>query len=340
MIWLDNARVAAIFAVVWLHVAAAVVTKSGVGSPYWWIGNGYDALVRWCVPVFVMISGALLLDPSRRESLSEFYQKRMARIVWPILFWTVFFLLFTLLKGKVKGEPIGVLDVLGKLGQGRPYYHMWFLYMIVFLYLFTPFFRMVVAACSRHELLLLIGAGFLLAASKLIFSCWLAEPDRFFPVWFLNYVPYFFLGYWIRTDGRTDSWRGCVPLLAGVVLLCGLLTMGGLWAGAIYRDVELGMYFYGYLSLTVIPMSVAMLYWLKRWQSPIINVELTRKLSLLSFGVYLTHPIMLDMATFFGLGPQRIHPIVAIPLLGVLAFGASLLLSWVIDKIPLLRRIV
>ena len=336
MIWLDNARIAAIFAVVWLHVAAALVTKTELGSGYWWIGNGYDAAVRWSVPVFVMISGALLLDPARRDSLSDFYHKRMARIVWPILFWSAFFLLFSLLKGQIKGEPLSGMDLLGKLGQGRPYYHMWFLYMIVFLYLFTPFFRMVVAACSRRELAFLIGAGLLLAAGKSIFSSWLAEPDQFFPVWFLNYVPYFFLGYWIRTDAR----RPAIPILAGVVLLCVLMTMFGFWWLANYRNLELGMYCYGYLSLTVIPMSVAMMYWLKAWQNPIFSAAVTQKLSLLSFGVYLTHPIMLDMATFFGFGPQRIHPLLAVPLLALLAFGASLLLSWLISQLPLLRRVV
>jgi surface polysaccharide O-acyltransferase-like enzyme len=336
MIWLDNARIAAIFAVVWLHVAAAVVTKSELGSVNWWVGNGYDAMVRWCVPVFVMISGALLLDPARKESLSDFYQKRMARIVWPILFWTVFFLLFSLLKGKIKGEPLSLMDLLAKLSSGRPYYHMWFLFMILFLYLFTPFFRMVVASCSRRELTWLIVAGFALASANSIFGNLFADPSRFFPNWFLFYTPYFFIGYWIRTDPR----RGSTPLLAGGVVLCIALTTYLYWAVAQYHSPEMAKYFYDYLSLTVIPMALCMMYLFKKWDKPIISADLTKKLSLLTFGVYLTHPIMLDIATFLGFGPQRIHPLQAVPLLGVLAFAASLGLSWLISQIPGLRRIV
>ena len=86
MIWLDAARVAAIVAVVLLQVSASVVTQAPLGSTVWWVGNGYDALVRWCVPVFVMVSGALLLDARKTESLATFFRKRAARIGLPLLF--------------------------------------------------------------------------------------------------------------------------------------------------------------------------------------------------------------------------------------------------------------
>ena len=67
MVWLDNSRIIAILAVVFLHVSAGVVTESVIGTESWWVGNLYDSLVRWCVPVFVMISGAVLLDHSKKK---------------------------------------------------------------------------------------------------------------------------------------------------------------------------------------------------------------------------------------------------------------------------------
>jgi surface polysaccharide O-acyltransferase-like enzyme len=39
LIWLDNSRIAAIFAVVFLHIAARVVMISSFGSASWWAGN-------------------------------------------------------------------------------------------------------------------------------------------------------------------------------------------------------------------------------------------------------------------------------------------------------------
>jgi len=99
MIWLDNSRIVAIYAVVFLHVSAAVVLGNEVGTEYWWIGNIYDSAMRWCVPTFVMISGALLLDPDKQEDLKTFYAKRLSRILIPILFWSAFFSIFGLCEG-------------------------------------------------------------------------------------------------------------------------------------------------------------------------------------------------------------------------------------------------
>ena len=57
MVWLDNSRIIAIFAVVVLHAAVSPVVDTPFGSTDWWAGNLINAFSRWCVPVFVMISG-------------------------------------------------------------------------------------------------------------------------------------------------------------------------------------------------------------------------------------------------------------------------------------------
>ena len=141
VVWLDNSRIVAVFAVILLHTAGIVVNESDLGSEYWWIGNLYDSLVRWCVPVFLMVSGALLLDPNKDEDLGTFYIKRASRILVPVLFWSAFFLLWAI----VKGNLASLADLSARLLSGKPHYHMWFLYMIVPLYLFAPFFRKIVA---------------------------------------------------------------------------------------------------------------------------------------------------------------------------------------------------
>ena len=124
MIWLDAARVAAIVAVVLLHVSASVVTQAPLGSTVWWVGNGYDALVRWCVPVFVMVSGALLLDARKTESLATFYRKRAARIALPLLFWSVVYVLWNY---RHAWDQLRPADVLHSVARGWPHYHLWFL---------------------------------------------------------------------------------------------------------------------------------------------------------------------------------------------------------------------
>lgn len=74
LFWLDNIRAVSTIAVVILHVAAPILYKYGeITEENWNIGNFYDGMVRFCVPVFFMLSGALLL--SKDYELSYFLKK-------------------------------------------------------------------------------------------------------------------------------------------------------------------------------------------------------------------------------------------------------------------------
>ena len=93
LFWIDLIRVIASLGVIVIHVAADVITEWGaVPQGWWWTTHLYDSLVRGCVPVFIMVSGALLL-PSQ-ETLAEFFRKRFHRVMIPFLVWTVIYLLW------------------------------------------------------------------------------------------------------------------------------------------------------------------------------------------------------------------------------------------------------
>src|SRR5690606_39050828 len=91
---LDAARWLAALAVVLLQCAAQAVSDADAyGSRDWLAANLYDSAVRWCVPVFVMVSGALMLDGNKPLEARQFYARRAARICAPLIFWTVFYLI-------------------------------------------------------------------------------------------------------------------------------------------------------------------------------------------------------------------------------------------------------
>ena len=79
----DFLRVIASIAVVWLHVSSTVVIKNpDVHGLTWWVGSFANAFSRWCVPLFVMVSGALLLSESSNDAVSVFYKKRAVPVVF------------------------------------------------------------------------------------------------------------------------------------------------------------------------------------------------------------------------------------------------------------------
>ena len=87
--WMDMLRIAAILAVVVIHSVGYATKQSGTGwhSAWWWGANLLNSACLWCVPVFVMVSGALLLDPARRVSSGAFLKRRAVRIGLPLAFW-------------------------------------------------------------------------------------------------------------------------------------------------------------------------------------------------------------------------------------------------------------
>ena len=65
-LYADILRVSAIVGVVFLHVAAQIIYQfNTVGRGWWWTANVIDSCTRWAVPIFIMLSGMLLLDPSK-----------------------------------------------------------------------------------------------------------------------------------------------------------------------------------------------------------------------------------------------------------------------------------
>ncbi len=65
---------------------------SQLGTLNWHVLNVWDSFSRWAVPIYIMLSGSLLLDPHRTEAPSKFYHKRLMRIGVPLVFWSLFFM--------------------------------------------------------------------------------------------------------------------------------------------------------------------------------------------------------------------------------------------------------
>ncbi|MCX5590409.1 acyltransferase [Alcaligenes endophyticus] len=330
MKWMNNARIVAIFAVVMLHVAAYPVLNAELGSNTWWVANIYDSALRWCVPIFVMISGALLLEP-RQEGLSSFYRKRAARVLLPLLFWSAFYLLWAKLKHGAYGNDPSEIDIWERLSAGKPYFHLWFLYMLVFLYLFAPFFQKMIQSCKPKHLHWVVLCGFALAALNAALTKMEDTSSSWFFNWFLLYIPYFLLGHVIRhmtlNIPRRWLWLG--------LMSCIVATASGVYALAMRTDLSTGTYFYDNLSITVIPMSACIILLLRDWNHSLITSQFTHTLSKLTLGVYLLHPIVLDIAYYFDINAITFNPLWSIPVLSLLTYGISLGLVAGLQRTPL-----
>jgi surface polysaccharide O-acyltransferase-like enzyme len=84
--YIHTMRLLAIIAVVAQHISEPFMIFGNMESFSWWHYCALNAFCRWDVPIFVMISGALLLEQAgRNESVKIFFKKRLRRVGIPLL---------------------------------------------------------------------------------------------------------------------------------------------------------------------------------------------------------------------------------------------------------------
>ncbi len=327
---LDAARWIAALAVVLLHCAAVPVSGSEpYGSVGWVSANLYDSAVRWCVPVFVMISGALLLAPaSKREGLPRFYMKRTARILLPLAFWTLFYLGWSALLDHFDGKQAEPWAWLTRLYEGRPYYHLWYLYMIVGLYLFAPFVRDMYARLNDRRRLACVLGTLGIAVMDALYRHWAGTGYGFFLAWFVPYLGYFIAGRMVFERSLRLPHPGWVLAASIAATAAGVYVLSSAQA--------MNFYFYDYFSITVPFMSLAV------FQLILAQPRLPRLtlLAPLTFGVYLIHPVFIDLAQRSNLYDGPMPPAWSLPAIAVLIFLLSAACIWVFQKLPGLRKVV
>ena len=85
--WVDAMRVLACFLVVFSHSCDAFIAQFNNDYATFLQGCALGSLVRPCVPLFVMMTGVLLLP--LKGTMGEFYSKRLKRIAIPLVFWSL-----------------------------------------------------------------------------------------------------------------------------------------------------------------------------------------------------------------------------------------------------------
>lgn len=131
MPWAEICRSVSIFAVVLIHACGADFYQFGKIPRHEWLAvNALDSLVRCAVPLFVMLSGALILTKPDATNTKKVVQ-RVLRVVAPLVVWSVLYQLHV----QKNGGP-GVN--LWRIFTAPSMYHLWFVYMIVGLYVLTP----------------------------------------------------------------------------------------------------------------------------------------------------------------------------------------------------------
>lgn len=143
--FLDVLRVLATCAVVLMHVltGATDVTDASIVPEYRSLLLSVMDLVTWCVPIFLLISGYLFLNPERTLTYPVMIKKYCRRIALAILLFGVPYAASELVVAERTFRVMMIPEALKMTLTGHTWSHMWYLYLILFLYLITPLLKKV-----------------------------------------------------------------------------------------------------------------------------------------------------------------------------------------------------
>ncbi|MCR5395404.1 MAG: acyltransferase [Bacteroidales bacterium] len=314
---LDLLRALAMVLVVLQHAW----TMSEMDTDEWgWLCHGYRILIGVGVPLFVVLSGALLLD-APVLSFREFYRRRMSRVLLPFLVWATVVYTFSFLTHKYEDISTWqdfVLSYIPYLITNRINDSHWFVHMILALYLMAPFLQRALLQCSQRVVASSLVAWFVVMVLRVVW------PD----VYGLRYVsslfPFigcFVAGYYLKHYAQQ------LPLRRNASVALVLLTLVDI--------VELGQY-------SVLPHCMAIALFGLFLTKPLLQCPKWARLGLLvsscSYMIYLVHiPLIRSILVYTGITADPAQPGQALlqPVwLAAIALVVCCLMGLVIERLP------
>lgn len=335
----DVMRIVAAFMVVFQHIGGQNWPPSFPSSE-WELRNAYVSLAQWSVPIFILISGALFLNPNKQLVIKQLYKKNILRIVYSFLFWSAIYVVC--IEGFKSGPIVAFVSIL----KGPP--HFWFLKVMVGLYILIPVLKTIVAdrKILDYVMVVLLITSFVIPSAfdhlglfdEQRMLIWRGLYDDFgLPA--LGFVCYFILGHYLNTTSFTKGVKYSVYSLAVLTFVCGAYFTS---AYSHYIGRTEG-FFYDDLHPFMLIQTAAIFIFIKdhctdysaRTRRMIIN------LSNCSFGIYLVHPLFMHICNdYLALNSSSFNPTFFIPVFAIIIFFMSYVLVKIISLIPYLKKVV
>ena len=325
--WISNLRVFATIMVILIHTAGGALFHFKDMPQSWWVANFIGGFGRFTVPVFVMISGALLLG--KEIEFFSFIQKRFLRVWIPFTIWVIIYVLY---HNYFETKPYAFQTALTQYftGGNHLYGHLWFVYMILGLYLITPLLNKWLLNASDIQINILLGFCFTM-------SCVVHLIKRPLGIFVPNdlqnfggYIGYFVAGYVLKNKqiNIPKFWYLLVFVISYLVLIFGTYYL-------VRTTGKFDAFFYDYFSPSVFPMSISIFMFFKESFNNDFLPKLINPLDKFSFGIYLCHlQIITILSRKFSLNWAWNPPILGIFTHAALTLIIALTLIWALSKLP------
>lgn len=338
VIYLEYLRVIAMLSVVLLHVTSKAISLVEVHTTAWHIYNFCRCFCKWGVDIFIMISGALFLNPKRNITIKKIYKKYVSRVVLILVIWSLAYAVYPVIRDLLFGIEISwderFPNVVRNFVLGN--YHLWYLYMLIGLYMLTPFLKEIVKKRENMIYYLVLSAIF-----TVLLPLFSNIEKMELLVSFLNqihlnmvtgYTFIYVLGYYLSIHDFSPK------QVLGFKILCVLELLLTIF---LTETSDKGLFLIdGVFSVGIIVISICLFVICKysKWISKGVLSTIIMVLSEYSLGIYLIHAFFVHAITIKCV--EWFEPGIDI----VISFSTILVIScigiYILKKIPYLGRTI
>lgn len=278
--------------------------------------------------LFFMISGALVLY--KPKPVIPFLKKRLSRIVFPMVFWTIVSLLLDVFIGKITWNDFGSHVIRIPIGPQVGTY--WFIYVIFGIYLLTPILATWLERCSKRDLQFYLGLwGVTLLLPYFDSFKVIVDFEHGYLHYFFGYLWFAVMGYYIRryvNIPHFKTWH--YVALAALIILPGLLYL----TPTDHRVIQNRM------ALHVVLLCVCYFIILKHLKYSDKAKRVCYNFAQHSFGIYLVHIIVIRKILWPLMTTMDLHYAVQVPLTTILTAAISYMIVKLFSYLPYSKYLV
>lgn len=327
--------------VIVIHTSSQSISQLDVRSFNWYCALFWGVLCRFAVPIFFMITGALLLDPAKKLTPWKIYQRYFFRILICLLFWALMYELYFIAGYWIlyrQFDPKWFADAFKSVFMFEHHFHLYYLQVLLIFYILLPIVRGFVASADRSTLRYALAVW---AVLGLIFPyVFTFEPFSKmtgilseYPI-HLTYsaLGYGLLGYYLKT-ASLRRWH----LKYFVILF--VIGFLGIYIPTVFQSHAQNGSYQGLLEAFTPPvalLSVGIYGIVTSLCDGKTERDLPKAvwLSKASFCVYLVHHFFVMLIRTYLYTYYQTACLIVIPALTVVVLGASLLTYVILKRIP------
>lgn len=358
-VYIDQLRVIAIISIVCCHVSASIIILntdviSHFKTFYWTLLFNSGRFIG--VPVFVMLSGALLIG--KNYSLSTFVRKRFNRVFVPFIFWVIIFVLFSVFVQHVELTSDLVVKVFFGL-NGTVGSVLWFVWMLFIVYIAIFIINRLLEyarfrSWERKCIIMLVILSLICYAVYNLISI----QYEMIPYYCL-FIPYAVFGYYLTHTEFTDMKIADFNITPKRITFAAFILLVACYLYFVWtvclKSIALNKFSSGsYFDVIVIIFNFSIILLFRylpksdgfagKKVSAFLSSDYASKailsMSLCSYGIYLVHILILRFLEEIYLNSIQYynHPKLGIPVVVVVVFLSSWAVIWIMSKIPYLNK--